>query len=214
MALCRSPQHRAKASPARSRYGSAQGLGSRRCYCLLRRSGCTAGPKIWTTVLAEAAKHGFGRRGHSGRVREGCKPAYSASPAGNAMGVAPDWAVWLNRHVMIAFTTMMWMAEDLELRHRADGRILRGQSEVGARNPQLHPSGRTTGHRQAKRTRQTLRRPPRVAQCLFRREMGRRYQSISVGLFRFTRISRRYCRGRASRRQRAGRKFRRRRNSV
>ena len=36
-----------------------------------------------------------------------------SKPAGNAMGVAPDWAVWLNRHVMIAFTTMMWMAEDL-----------------------------------------------------------------------------------------------------
>ena len=31
--------------------------------------------------------------------------------AGDAMGVAPDFAVWLNRHVMIAFTTMMWMAE-------------------------------------------------------------------------------------------------------
>lgn len=29
------------------------------------------------------------------------------------MGVAPDWAVWVNRHVMIAFTTMMWMAEAL-----------------------------------------------------------------------------------------------------
>ena len=29
------------------------------------------------------------------------------------MGVAPDYAVWVNRHVMIAFTTMMWMAEVL-----------------------------------------------------------------------------------------------------
>ena len=29
------------------------------------------------------------------------------------MGVAPDWAVWVNRHVMIAFTTMMWTAEAL-----------------------------------------------------------------------------------------------------
>lgn len=29
------------------------------------------------------------------------------------MGLAPDYAVWVNRHVMIAFTTMMWMAEVL-----------------------------------------------------------------------------------------------------
>ncbi len=34
-------------------------------------------------------------------------------PAGNAMGIAPDYAIWTNRHVMIAFTTMMWMAEVL-----------------------------------------------------------------------------------------------------
>ena len=34
-------------------------------------------------------------------------------PAGNAMGGAPEWAVWVDRHVMIAFTTMMWMAEVL-----------------------------------------------------------------------------------------------------
>jgi nitroreductase len=29
------------------------------------------------------------------------------------MGIAPDYAVWLNRHVMIAYTTVMWMAEAL-----------------------------------------------------------------------------------------------------
>ena len=28
-------------------------------------------------------------------------------------GIAPDMAVWVNRQVMIAFTTMMWMAEAL-----------------------------------------------------------------------------------------------------
>src|SRR4026209_1144049 len=29
-------------------------------------------------------------------------------------GAAADhWAVWINRHVMIAFTTMMWMAPSL-----------------------------------------------------------------------------------------------------
>ena len=36
-----------------------------------------------------------------------------STPAGNAMGISPDYAVWLNRHVMIAFTTMMWTAETL-----------------------------------------------------------------------------------------------------
>ena len=29
------------------------------------------------------------------------------------MGIAPDKGVWVNRHVMIAFTTMMWAAETL-----------------------------------------------------------------------------------------------------
>jgi nitroreductase len=36
-----------------------------------------------------------------------------SEPAGDFMGVAPDYAVWVNRHVMISFTTMMWTAETL-----------------------------------------------------------------------------------------------------
>jgi len=32
---------------------------------------------------------------------------------GNSGGLAPDFAVWANRQTMIAFTTMMWMAEVL-----------------------------------------------------------------------------------------------------
>ena len=35
------------------------------------------------------------------------------SAPGNAGGLAPDFAVWANRQTMIAFTTMMWMAEVL-----------------------------------------------------------------------------------------------------
>ena len=62
-------------------------------------------------VLAEAAKHGFSEE-QDRKVRETITSVFS-KPAGNAMGVAPDWAVWVNRHVMIAFTTMMWMAEVL-----------------------------------------------------------------------------------------------------
>jgi nitroreductase len=62
-------------------------------------------------VLAEAAKHGFSEE-QNRKVKEAVSSVFSKS-AGNAMGVAPDWAVWINRHVMIAFTTMMWMAEVL-----------------------------------------------------------------------------------------------------
>ena len=62
-------------------------------------------------VLTEAAKHGFSEDQNQ-KVRETITSVFG-KPAGNAMGVAPDWAVWINRHVMIAFTTMMWMAEAL-----------------------------------------------------------------------------------------------------
>ena len=62
-------------------------------------------------VLAEAAKNGFSEA-QNRKVRDTITSVFSKSP-GNAMGVAPDWAVWLNRHVMIAFTSMMWMAETL-----------------------------------------------------------------------------------------------------
>ena len=62
-------------------------------------------------VLTEAAKHGFSEDQNQ-KVRETITSVFG-KPAGNAMGVSPDWAVWINRHVMIAFTTMMWMAEAL-----------------------------------------------------------------------------------------------------
>ena len=32
---------------------------------------------------------------------------------GDAGGIGPDLSVWINRHVMVALTTMMWMAEAL-----------------------------------------------------------------------------------------------------
>src|ERR1051326_3531946 len=35
------------------------------------------------------------------------------STPGNHGGIGPDLSVWVNRQVMIAFTTMMWMAEAL-----------------------------------------------------------------------------------------------------
>lgn len=62
-------------------------------------------------VLAESLKHGFSEDQNQ-KVKETINKVFSA-PAGNAMGLSPDYAVWVNRHVMIAFTTMMWMAEAL-----------------------------------------------------------------------------------------------------
>jgi nitroreductase len=62
-------------------------------------------------VLTEAAKHGFSEE-ENRKVKEIIGKVFG-QPAGNAMGVAPDYAVWVNRHVMIAFTTMMWKAEVL-----------------------------------------------------------------------------------------------------
>lgn len=63
------------------------------------------------TVLAESEKYGFSKEKNQ-QMKEQLNKTFS-SPPGNAMGIAPDYAVWVNRHVMIAFTTMMWMAEIL-----------------------------------------------------------------------------------------------------
>ncbi len=62
-------------------------------------------------VLVESARHGFSEE-QNRKVRETVSTVFG-QPAGKAMGIAPDYAVWTNRHVMIAFTTMMWMAEVL-----------------------------------------------------------------------------------------------------
>lgn len=62
-------------------------------------------------VLAESERHGF-TEAQNKRAKDMLAKTFSAPP-GNAMGISPDYAVWLNRHVMIAFTTMMWTAEVL-----------------------------------------------------------------------------------------------------
>lgn len=62
-------------------------------------------------VLKESEKHGFTEEKNQ-KMKEMLNKTFS-SPPGSAMGIAPDYAVWVNRHVMIAFTTMMWMAEIL-----------------------------------------------------------------------------------------------------
>ncbi len=62
-------------------------------------------------ILAEGAKHGFTDEQNQ-KMKDIILQNFNKL-AGNAMGIAPDYAVWLNRHVMIAFTTMMWKAETL-----------------------------------------------------------------------------------------------------
>ena len=68
-------------------------------------------PEQFSRVLEMSEKRGF-RREQNEKVKQIVTGTFSGAP-GDAMGISPDYAVWLNRHVMIAFTTMMWMAEVL-----------------------------------------------------------------------------------------------------
>lgn len=63
-------------------------------------------------MLKLAKKHGFGGDQEHEAARRNVS-GFLGSPAGNAAGLAPSFGVWVNRHVMIAYTTMMWMAEAL-----------------------------------------------------------------------------------------------------
>jgi nitroreductase len=68
-------------------------------------------PEQLDRMLKMSEEHGFAKDQNE-RTKQIVTGTFS-SQAGDAMGVAPDFSVWLNRHVMIAFTTMMWMAEAL-----------------------------------------------------------------------------------------------------
>ena len=61
-------------------------------------------------VLAQA--HGCGNEARYDSMRKSVSKFFSAEP-GAAGGVAPDFAMWGNRQTMIAFTTMICMAEVL-----------------------------------------------------------------------------------------------------
>src|SRR5712671_558146 len=76
----------------------------------------TAALKAWQNgdlekMLAMSAEHGFSPREIEG-TRKGVEGALS-QPPGDVCGWGPDWGVWGNRQVMIAFTHMMIMAESL-----------------------------------------------------------------------------------------------------
>jgi len=63
-------------------------------------------------VLKMAAEHGYGGPKEHEGARQSVTNFLGGTP-GAPGGVAPSFDVWVNRHVMIAFTTMMWMAETL-----------------------------------------------------------------------------------------------------
>ncbi len=63
-------------------------------------------------IIRLAREHGFGDEARYASMRKNIASFLGSIP-GNAGGLAPDYAVWANRQTMIAFTTMMWMAEVL-----------------------------------------------------------------------------------------------------
>jgi nitroreductase len=63
-------------------------------------------------LIRLAQQHGYGNEARYASMRKNIA-AFLGSVPGNAGGLAPDYAVWANRQTMIAFTTMMWMAEVL-----------------------------------------------------------------------------------------------------
>jgi nitroreductase len=63
-------------------------------------------------VLRMAGEHGYGGPEQHERARRAVTRFLGGSP-GDSGGLAPDFAVWVNRHVMIAFTHLMLMAEAL-----------------------------------------------------------------------------------------------------
>ena len=63
-------------------------------------------------MLKLAKQHGFGGDQEHEAARKAISGFLGNAP-GKAGGVEPSFGVWVNRHVMIALTTMMWMAEAL-----------------------------------------------------------------------------------------------------
>ncbi|HZD95372.1 MAG TPA: nitroreductase family protein [Candidatus Sulfotelmatobacter sp.] len=63
-------------------------------------------------MLRISAEHGFNDPAEQKRVRAAVTGFLGSAP-GKAGGLEPDFAVWVNRQTMIAFTTMMWTAETL-----------------------------------------------------------------------------------------------------
>jgi nitroreductase len=74
-------------------------------------------PKGWQEgdldqMLKLAKEHGFTDENLHKTIRQNVTGFLGGAP-GKPGGVEPTFDLWANRHVMIAFTTMMWMAEVL-----------------------------------------------------------------------------------------------------
>jgi len=74
-------------------------------------------PEAWKNgdldeMLLMAKANGHINDAGQGRVRASVESFLGSTP-GHVGGVVPSWALWVNRHAMIAFTTMMWAAETL-----------------------------------------------------------------------------------------------------
>ena len=63
-------------------------------------------------IIRLAQHHGHGDEARYESMRKNITKFFGSAP-GTAGGLAPDFAVWANRQTMLAFTTMMWMAEVL-----------------------------------------------------------------------------------------------------
>ena len=63
-------------------------------------------------MLKLAEEHGFTDEAMHDTIRKNVANFLGGLP-GKAGGVEPTFDLWVNRHVMIAFTTIMWMAEAL-----------------------------------------------------------------------------------------------------
>lgn len=63
-------------------------------------------------LIRVSRENGYGDEVRYASMRKNIANFFGSVP-GTAGGLAPDFAVWANRQTMIAFTTMMWMAEVL-----------------------------------------------------------------------------------------------------
>ena len=63
-------------------------------------------------IIRLAQQHGYGDEARHASMRRNIAGFFGSTPS-TVAGLAPDFAVWANRQTMIAFTTMMWMAEVL-----------------------------------------------------------------------------------------------------
>jgi len=63
-------------------------------------------------VIRMGKEHGWASETQAEKMRASVTRFFSGTP-GQAGGLHPSFDLWVNRHVMIAFTTMMWAAETL-----------------------------------------------------------------------------------------------------